>query len=375
MPRPPADAPGEVRAADQRRCSGLAGLERLSAAWDALADDVQAMPFERPGWIAAWWRAFGRGKLKVLTSEGPGGLAAVLPVVRRPSSVFSPTNWHTPAFGLLGAGGAPQAEVADQLLALGAGHISLGFLPAGGTEVAVLAEAAEAARYRVRVTPYQRSLSVVLADDWDSFERGLRRNLRRDVWRCRRRLAEAGEVTLDVVDGGPDLDERLDEAFAVEHAGWKALRKTAIASRPSTTLFYGDVARWAAARGSLRLGFLRVGGRSIAFHLAIEEDGHYLPLKGGFDPLWSAYSPGKLLIHATLERAFALGLERYEFLGGADAYKRRWANDERATVRFQAFGRTPAGLVSRTTYEYGRPLAKRARGSLTRKARSRGPAS
>jgi CelD/BcsL family acetyltransferase involved in cellulose biosynthesis len=52
--------------------AGLAEIERHSERWDALADRAGAAPFLRPGWIAAWWRAFGRGRLEILTA-GSGG--------------------------------------------------------------------------------------------------------------------------------------------------------------------------------------------------------------------------------------------------------------------------------------------------------------
>src|SRR5262249_41813831 len=48
------------------------GVERhgdigpLAREWEELADRVQAVPWVRPGWVAAWWRAFGKGALEVL---------------------------------------------------------------------------------------------------------------------------------------------------------------------------------------------------------------------------------------------------------------------------------------------------------------------
>jgi CelD/BcsL family acetyltransferase involved in cellulose biosynthesis len=160
------------------------------------------------------------------------------------------------------------------------------------------------------------------------------------------------------------LDVRQDpasvaEAFAVEAGGWKGTAGTAMASRPQTRAFYTDVAEWAAGRGSLRLIFLRVNGRAIAFHLALEEGGTYFPLKGGFDPAFRRVSPGKLIIHATLERTFAIGLQRYEFLGTIDGYKRRWANDVCDRLLFQAFASTAPGMIRRAAFVYGRPVAKR----------------
>src|SRR5437899_1249723 len=75
--------------------------EALDREWDDLADRVGAAPFLRPGWIRAWWRAFGSGDPGVLTVRRSGRLAAALPLEIRRGVVRSPTNWHTPFFGVL----------------------------------------------------------------------------------------------------------------------------------------------------------------------------------------------------------------------------------------------------------------------------------
>ena len=194
----------------------------------------------------------------------------------------------------------------------------------------------------------------------DSYERTLGANLRRNVRRSLKRLADLGRLNLDVDEGHDELDERLTELFAVEALGWKGKPGTAIiSSKPATRRFYAAVARWATARGSLRLVVLRLDGRPIAFHFALEEEGIYYPLKGGFDPDFGEFSPGQLIIRASLRRAFDLGLVRYEFLGGDEPYKRSWTDSFHERMLFQAFFRTPRGISDWLAYAYGRPLVKR----------------
>jgi CelD/BcsL family acetyltransferase involved in cellulose biosynthesis len=108
----------------------------------------------------------------------------------------------------------------------------------------------------------------------------------------------------------------------------------------------------------LRLIFLRLNGRAVAFHLALEHDGIYFPLKGGFDPAFRRYSPGQLIICETLERAFTIGLRRYEFLGQDDDYKRRFTTRANELKLVQAFAPTLPGLTYRATFEYLRPAVK-----------------
>jgi CelD/BcsL family acetyltransferase involved in cellulose biosynthesis len=182
----------------------------------------------------------------------------------------------------------------------------------------------------------------------------------RELRRRRRRLAERGSVALELADGTERLDELLTEGFGVEAAGWKGANGTAIASQPATRQFYRDVARWAAARGWLRLAFLRVDGRAIAFDYAIEEGRvHYL-LKTGYDPAYRAFAPGLLIREEMLARAFSSGVSRYEFLGDDAEWKLEWTNLARELELVQGFARSLPGAVDWVAFAFGRPLAKRA---------------
>jgi CelD/BcsL family acetyltransferase involved in cellulose biosynthesis len=341
--------------------AGVAAIERRTEEWDALADRAGAPPFLRPGWIAAWWRAFGKGRLEILTTGSGGRLDAVLPVVHRHGGIHAPSNWHTPQYGLLEAAQGAGSEMLAGLFA-SAPQVSLGFLSSVTGEVQRFCDGAHAHRYVTLVRTQERSPVVVLDGDWDSYELSLSSSLRRDLRRCRRRLGEHGRVWLDVHDD----TSRLGEALELERLGWKEQAGTAIASRPETQRFYTEVAHWASQRGWLRLIFLRVDERAVAFQFALEDGRAHLGLKSGFDPEFRAMSPGRLIVEASLERSFAVGLERFEFMGTADAYKLRFANDAYDRVLFQAFSPKPTGRVLHAAFAYGRPLAKRAQAEAQR---------
>ena len=62
---------------------------------------------------------------------------------------------------------------------------------------------------------------------------------------------------------------------------------------------------------------------------------------------------------ASIERAYAQGLDTYELLGTDDDYKLAWTEAVRDRVRFQAFPPSPAGWLSHMTWTRGRAAAKR----------------
>ena len=115
-----------------------------------------------------------------------------------------------------------------------------------------------------------------------------------------------GEVSLEIESGAERLDDLLAEGFEVEARGWKGLRGTAVASDPQTLSFYTEVARWAASRDLLRLAFLRVDGRALAFHFSLESEGKHYLLKPGYDERFRKAGPGTVLTYRMIVSALSL---------------------------------------------------------------------
>jgi len=327
---------------------------RLAEEWDSLADRAGAPPWARPGWVDAWWRAFGSGELDVLTVSSPEGLlAGVLPLARRLGRAAAPVNWHSPEAPVVGDADA----LAAKLFAGRPRSAMLRYLPESA--LGAVRAAALGSRYRLLERVGERSPYVEISGSFEDYLATLDRHHVKETLRRRRRLEGEGTVEFSVEDGRERLDELLAEGLPVEASGWKRESGTAIDSQPDTLAFYTEIARWAAERGILRLAFLRLDGRAIAFELALEDNGVYAILKGGFDVELRKFGPGGLITHDELQRAFELGLRRYEFLGTDEPYKTAWTPAVHERRVLQAFAPTPLGMADRAAYIYGRPLARR----------------
>ena len=221
--------------------------------WEELAAEVGGSPFLQPGWIRAWWRAFGGGSLELHTLRRAGRLVAVLPLEPTAFGRSSPTNFDTPEFGIL----AVDREAA-------------------GTLAASVLERDHAAGRRVLERTLQRSPYLEIAGDVEAQVRErLGSKSLSELRRRRRRLEERGQLELEVADGTERLEGLLAEGYALEGSGWKTAAGSSIAARPDARQFYDEVARWAADLGILRLCFLRMGGKPIAFKLGLEADGAF----------------------------------------------------------------------------------------------------
>lgn len=333
----------------------------LAAAWDDLADRLGASPFQRPGWFGAWWSAFGgRGRPEILCSHRDGRLAGVLPIRCRLGAVDGLSNEHTFRYGPLAEDATVAAELVQRALGRARRRIAFGHLL--GPDAESVGRALREHGCAVRSFRQQRSPYIDVAGGFEEFRGRLDARWLRQLERRRAKLASGGPVELDVLDGRDDLETVLAEAFRLESLGWKSEAGTAIVSQAATHHFYAALFRWAAARGVLRVAFLRVGGTPVAVDLALEDRGAHYFLKTGFDPEHRTHAPGLILRHDMIERAFRTGLRSYEMLGDAERYKLQWTDDTHDVQR----------LVGHPATALGR--GNRAAGTLVRAARGRASA-
>jgi CelD/BcsL family acetyltransferase involved in cellulose biosynthesis len=154
-------------------------------------------------------------------------------------------------------------------------------------------------------------------------------------------LERLGPVELEVIHGGPELRTVLQEGFQIEAAAWKGREGTAMGSRPELHSFYTRLATRTAEQGWLRLHFLRVGGRRIAFAYSLCFNRTIFLLKPGYLPEYAAYSPSKILLYMVLREAFPAGIVAYDFLGADDVWKRDWTAEARPHFWLFVFRRGP----------------------------------
>jgi CelD/BcsL family acetyltransferase involved in cellulose biosynthesis len=328
------------------------GLWRLQGEWERLAAACgPGHPFLNPGWFRAWWECFGAGaRARVLVVREGEEVVAIAPLRERrtrfhgvPARVIgSMHNDHTPRFDLLVGRREEEAYDAiwDHLAAARSSWDVLEFAPLVATSRTLAALAARAERDGCGVGIWRGAPApwVALGDGWEALLRRLSHNRRAQMRKHRRRLERAGEVTLEVIDGGPGLDEALEEGLRMEADGWKRAAGTAILCRDEVARFYRRLATTTAGDGSLRLFFLRSAGVRIAFAYALLHADRLFVLKSGYRRDRAAHSPYQVLTAMILEDACARGLVEYDFLGGSEAWKLHWTKDARAHDWLYVFG-------------------------------------
>jgi CelD/BcsL family acetyltransferase involved in cellulose biosynthesis len=341
----------------EEQTGGVEIIERLAAEWRTLcAEGRSPQPFFQPEWIAAYVRAFAADQtLVVFTARRNGQLRAVLPLISERTPLHgipvrklrSPANAHSCRFDLIA--GRDDAEEAVRALwqALqrrgGWDVIELFDVPEGGLGEQLLALAASAAfptgQWEMPAASYL-PLAVLGATTEERLEATLRQvSVKRwnEVRRLRRKLEEQGVVQVSCEEQARATE--LDRFYALERAGWKGDRGTAIACDDRVRQFYNTLAHAVADRGRLWLYRMDCGGQTIAMQFCVTDDQTCYLLKPAYDEAFRKYSPGHLLVAEVLRDVLARGMTTYDLLSPVSEWKRYWTKATHAQTHCYIFRR------------------------------------
>jgi len=323
---------------------GAARLAELREEWRTLFDEAGApTPFLSWEWLHAWWRAFGgRRRLWLLEARDPAGhLAGALALSSR-RGLAGPRRWQLVGNGVTGADGvdvlarpadaaAVRAVIARALAAAVASWdvIDLEDLPCGSPTVAALGKAVTPLGVRARV---ERGFVCPAFAVRGTFEEHVARIRRRETYGRRVRwLARQPGFRIDVATTAAEAPAAMEDFLRLHRLRWAEEGGSDGIPTPPVEDFHREVAPLLAERGWLRLYRLIVGEKAIAAVYGIEIGSRFYYYQSGWDPAWSARSPGIVLVGRTVEDAYVRGLSDYDFLRGTEPYKLDWAWDRRET--------------------------------------------
>jgi CelD/BcsL family acetyltransferase involved in cellulose biosynthesis len=171
---------------------------------------------------------------------------------------------------------------------------------------------------------HRRLPFVELPGRFEEFLAGLSGNMRYHVRRRRRGLARHTNTAVELVRGGPRVDEVLADFFELHRLRWERDGLPGNFTDPQMCEFLRRFCRGAARSGGLRIHALCREGRTEGVLIAFHDGSTVSYYQMGWDPRSPVDSPGVLLLAASIEQAVAEGMARYDFLRGDEAYKQRW---------------------------------------------------
>jgi CelD/BcsL family acetyltransferase involved in cellulose biosynthesis len=362
----------------------------LEKEWNAfLIRSSMNAPFLRHEWFRTWWKAFGadRKMAVFIVRTESGRWVAAAPLMEEkgvragiPCRILtSMSNDHSCRFDFLLAND-PQDAAGDAIAAIAEAIarrvpkidlLELQDILADSPTVVSFRQFAARSGQSVGLRPTLQTPYIPVEGKWPAYFDSISGHLKRNLRRRRRQLEEQGKVSIESWTGetlsdGERLIDRLREGFEIEAMAWKGSAGTAIRENDIWVEFYRQLAQTAAERGWLRLYFLRLNDRPIAFYYTLLYDRKLYYLKLGYDPAYARYSPGILLHQEILESLFHEKATELDFLGPMMEWKQEWAKGERPHVWFYLFQKGLRPRLIRSIKFGLLPYVKRARQAAER---------
>lgn len=181
------------------------------------------------------------------------------------------------------------------------------------------------------VLPHALTMNVALVGDFNSYWNNRSSNLKKNI---RRYLNRAGDEKDSVDNQEVTQPELMPEAIKrfgeLESSGWKGKEGTAVNIDNIQGRFYAELMSGFAMTGQAQVLEYRLGDRLVASRLVISGGGMSVILKTSYDEDSARFAPGRLQLHAYLERAFEENRQKViEFYTNATQDQLAWATGQR----------------------------------------------
>jgi CelD/BcsL family acetyltransferase involved in cellulose biosynthesis len=160
---------------------------------------------------------------------------------------------------------------------------------------------------------------------WDEFVQSRSSNQRQQIRRFERSLRRDHQLRFRLTADRDRLPADLDILFALHRARW-GNETTAFAAHES---FHREFAAHALENGWLRLWFMELDGTPVAAWYGFRFGGVESGYQSGREPALENRSVGFVLMVHSMQAALDDGIREYRFLRGGEAYKGRFANEDR----------------------------------------------
>lgn len=321
----------------------------LADPWDRLAEQ-RGTPLLAHSWFLAGWQALhAADEMSIVVVWQLGQVVGIAPLVRvahglsHRLELIGTARLNEPS-DLLFRDGESLRQLLLVVLSLG-DPVLLQRVPEDSPTVEACTEIPKSKG----ITIIRRSsavLSVAIESDWEDYYRSLSGKRRYDHRRAIKRAQTHGGFDVEMFcPNSEELAQGLNRFSAVEAAGWKGRKGTALFMRKDLHHFFLTVARAGCLDKRLRLYFLTIGGADAAAQMAISDSERLWILKIGYDERWAPCSPGVLLTWSVLRRCFAEGYETYEFLGSQEPWLEVWANRSRGHVSIGHYPFSPRSMA------------------------------
>jgi CelD/BcsL family acetyltransferase involved in cellulose biosynthesis len=294
-------------------------------------------------WLSTWWRHYGQERqLVILLAEEHDRIIAIAPLMYSVYRLFGPklrkiefigASKHTDYSNFILTENMPECLTCfiRYLIDYPLEWDCLEFrgMPERAESLTLLRAIGKTLKLKEK--PTSACSCVPLPNSPEKYFGKLSGKMRQNLRRCLRRLREMYDVQFVRYYSRKSVQDGLKTLLELHQKRWKAKGRPGLFSEPAYSDFLSDIAQCFAQHGWLNLSALTANNRPIASDLCFEYNEKLYAYNKGFDPEYTHYSPGSLLLSYLIEDSIRRGLKEFDFLRGTEEYKNSWNAAESKT--------------------------------------------
>ena len=181
-------------------------------------------------------------------------------------------------------------------------------------------------------------LVLPVRGEWDAYQQGLPRNLRKNLRVCERRLLDLGTVAYRRFDRPEEMDEAFHILLQLERRSWKYDEGQAISRSEGFVDFFRDLASQFSHRGNFQVRVIEVNGEAVSGNFVVVDAGTVYGLKTWYDQRFSEASPGRAAFHYLVRDVWDSGVSEI-FLDRRTFFYEQWTRETRTYHTLRLFNR------------------------------------
>ncbi len=333
----------------------IAQVADYRQAWhQLLAETRGASFFQTPEWLEVYWKYYGRGqKLRLLVVTDRGAPIGILPltVTREPTRLgrlrvltYPLHDWGS-FYGPIGREATATLVAAMQHIARTRRDwevLDFRYVASEGIDAGRTHSALDMAGLEARESLWKETALLDLSMGWDAYWASRESNVRNNLRRHQKRLAEIGEVQLirhrprgEAFGESDPRYDLYDQCVQLASVSWQGTSTTGTTlSHPGVRDYFREAHAVAAQVGCLDMNLLKAGEQWVGFGYNYAYGGQVDGIRIGYDPQFTKMGAGNVLYLMMLQDCFERGDKQFDMGIGSLDVKRFWWTHTAKSYRY-----------------------------------------
>lgn len=208
-----------------------------------------------------------------------------------------------------------------------------------------------------------KAYKIEIPEDWDTYFNGIKKRMRSDSRRQRRRLKEIGDINFNFSERLKDKTEIIQSMITQKSRRYREIGVKDMLAIEEYQQFYQGLAYFSSDNIKIHCSSLNVNEVMVATHVGfVDKNTFYYLMPAHECGEWLRYSTGRLLLLELIKWSIEKGLKYFDFTIGGEDYKQDWCNQKELLYYYlisnSILGKLYITLIKLKLYLKEQPIVK-----------------